>query len=245
MGWLGRKDLGENGGMLQYRLHDLAVLHMHDPVGLGRQLVVVGDDHEGRPTGFVQFTHHAKKRLARMRIQISSWFISQHEIWFLQEGSCDRYALLLTAGQLTRLVMQPSSQSDLLQQRDGFRFNIDLMPSLDQGRHTGILKRRELRQEMMKLEDKSDTPIPKFCLFTFRHVKYILPVKVDRPCRRTIERPDYMEQCALSGSRSPDNRNQLPPLNLEIDAFQYREGLPAHRERFVQICDGNHAGAPE
>ena len=34
-------------------LDDLAVLHMHDAVGLGRQLVVVGDDHEGRPTGFV------------------------------------------------------------------------------------------------------------------------------------------------------------------------------------------------
>jgi ABC-type lipoprotein export system ATPase subunit len=68
---------------------------------------------------------------------------------------------------------------------------------------------------------------------------------LDRPCRRTIKCPDNMEQRALSSSRSPDNRNQLPPLNLQIDALQHREGLPAHRERFVQIGDGDHAGAPE
>src|SRR5881296_1877233 len=97
----------------------------------------------------------------------------------------------------------------------------------------------------MKLEDKSDTPIPKLRLFTFRHLEHIMVVEVDRPCRRTIKRPDNMEQRALSSSRSPDNRNQLPPLNPQIDALQHREGLPAHRERFVQIGDGDHAGAPE
>ena len=68
--------------------------------------------------------------------------------------------------------------------------------------------------DFLELEDKPDATISKVCLFTFRHVKDILAVEVDRPCRGTIERPDNMEQCALSGSRSPDNRNQLPPLNL-------------------------------
>src|SRR4029077_14080896 len=97
---------------------------------------------------------------------------------------------------------------------------------------------------MMKLEDKPDTPIPKLRLFTLRHVKHIMAVEVDRPFRRTIKCPDNMEQRALSSSRSPDNRNQLTPLNLQIDALQHREGLPAHRERFVQIGDGYHAGAP-
>jgi hypothetical protein len=86
-------------------LYDLTILHMHDPVGLGRQFVVVGDDHEGRPAGFIQFTHHGKERLACMGIQISGRFISQHEIRLLREGSCDCYALLFTAGQFTRLVM--------------------------------------------------------------------------------------------------------------------------------------------
>jgi hypothetical protein len=54
-----------------------------------------------------------------------------------------------------------------------------------------------------------------------------------------------MEQRALSGSRSPDNGNQLPPLNLQFDAFQHWEGLSAHRKRFVQIGDGDHAKPPE
>src|SRR5580765_6621755 len=110
--------------------------------------------------------------------------------------------------------MQPCSQPNLLQQRDGFRFNIYRMSPLDQSRHTGILDCRELRQEMMKLEDKPDTPIPKVRLFIFRHVKHILAFEFDRPCGGTVQRPDNMEQRAFSGSRSPDNRNQLPPLNL-------------------------------
>lgn len=71
---------------------------MHDPVGLGRQFVVVGDNHEGRPAGLIQFTHHRKERLARMGVQISCRLVSQHKIGLLQEGSCDRHALLFTAG---------------------------------------------------------------------------------------------------------------------------------------------------
>ena len=65
-------------------LDDLTILHVHDPVCLGRELIVMGDDHEGRPSGLVQFTHHRKERVPRMRIQISCWFISQHKIWLLQ-----------------------------------------------------------------------------------------------------------------------------------------------------------------
>ena len=179
----------------------------------------MGDDHEGRPAGFVQFTHHGKERLTRMCIQISGRFISQHEIRLLHKGSCDSHALLFTAGEFTGLVMQSSSQPDFLQQRDGVRFNIYLIPSLDQSRHTGVLKRSELRKKVMKLKDKPDSPIPKFRLFTLRHVKHILTVEVDRPRGGTIKRPDNMEQRALSGTRSPDNGNQLPTLNLEIDAL--------------------------
>ena len=79
------------------RLHDLTVLHMDDPVGLGGQFVVMSDDDEGCAAGLVQFTHHGEERFARVRIQISRRLISQYEIWFLQKGTCDRYALLFTA----------------------------------------------------------------------------------------------------------------------------------------------------
>ena len=88
------------------------------------------------------------------------------------------------------------------------------MPALDQSRHTGILDRRELRQEMMKLEDKTDSSIPKVRLLIFRQVKHILAVEVDRSCGGAVQRPDNMEQRALSCSRGSDNRNQLPPMNL-------------------------------
>ena len=74
----------KRAGWFKKVLDDLTILHAHDAVGLGGEFVVMGDDHEGRPAGFVQFTHHGKERVARMRIQISSRFISQHEIRLLQ-----------------------------------------------------------------------------------------------------------------------------------------------------------------
>ena len=49
-------------------LDNLAVLHMHDPVGLGGKLVIVGHDHEGGATHFVQLAHEGKQCLAGMRI---------------------------------------------------------------------------------------------------------------------------------------------------------------------------------
>src|SRR5262245_1315127 len=98
---------------------------------------------------------------------------------------------------------------------------------------------------MMELEDESDPPVAKFCLLTFRQVKYILAVEVHRPARGAIESSNNMEQRTFSGSGSPDNCNQLSTLNLEIDAFQHREVLLAHRKRFVQIGDGDHAETPE
>src|SRR5215813_9291002 len=97
---------------------------------------------------------------------------------------------------------------------------------------------------MVKLEDESDTAVPEISLLTFCHLKYIPLVEVNHPFGRTIERPNYMEQRALSRPRRPDDGNQLPPLNLQIDALQHRKGLFSHRERFVQIGDGDHAGAP-
>jgi hypothetical protein len=83
---------------------------------------------------------------------------------------------------------------------------------------------------MMKLEHESDAPVPEVCLFTFRHVKHILAIEVDGPCGWPIERSDNVEQRAFSGSRSPDNRNQLASLYLQIDALQHCEGLSAHGE---------------
>src|SRR5204862_6329919 len=90
------------------------------------------------------------------------------------------------------------------------------------------------RKEMMKLEDKTDSPIPKVRLLIFRQVKHILAVEVDRSCGGAVQRPDNMEQRALSCSRGSDNRTQLPPLNLSIDALPYREHLPTHRQRHAQ-----------
>ena len=90
-------------------------------------------------------------------------------------------------------MMEPRSQPDFLQQCDGFRFNLRRLPTLDQSWHTGIFERRELREEVMKLEDKSNASIPKVRLLTFRQVKDILAAEVYRPSRGTIEGPDNME----------------------------------------------------
>lgn len=137
-------------------------------------------------------------------------------------------------------MMQAGSQPNLLQQRNGFRFNIRLLAALDEGRHAGILKRRELGQEMVELEDKPDPSIPELRLLILRHLKDILTVEVDRACRGPIEHPDDVEERALSGSGSPDDRDKFASLNLETDAVEHRQLVPAHYKCLTEISNTNH-----
>ena len=91
------------------------ILHMNDAVRLGRKLVIMSHDDEGRPARAVQLTQQCEKRITSMRIEVAGRLIGQHQVRPLHQGPRDGDPLLLAAGQFARLVVQALAQPHLFQ----------------------------------------------------------------------------------------------------------------------------------
>ena len=73
---------------------------MHLPVATGRQVPVVGDQQQRSPHPLTQREQQIDDRLAGRVVQIPGRFVGQQQGRFGREGSGERGALLLSAGQL-------------------------------------------------------------------------------------------------------------------------------------------------
>ena len=74
---------------------DLSVLHVNNAVGLGRELVVMRDDHEGRAARLAQRAHQSKQPIPAVGIEVAGRFISQDNIWLLHEREPWRLVVVL------------------------------------------------------------------------------------------------------------------------------------------------------
>lgn len=95
--------------------------------------------------------------VSRGRIQISCWFIRQHQAWRGNHRSSQCDALLLSAGQITDSVRDTVSQSKCFEGIERAKATLPPRGPTDRERECYVLGRCEVRQEMMKLKDKSDS----------------------------------------------------------------------------------------
>ena len=78
-------------------------------------------------------------------------------------------ALLLAARQLPGLVRQALAQADALQHRARPALGVGGADAANQRRHHDVLERREVRQQMVELEDEADLAVAERCLLAFAH----------------------------------------------------------------------------
>src|SRR3990170_6712997 len=100
-------------------LHDLTLVHEHDPIGdLPGEAHLVADDHHRHP--FVsERLHHIQDLLDHLRIERRGGLVEQHDLWFHAERPGDRDALLLAARELRRAGVGLVRDAHLLEQRSG------------------------------------------------------------------------------------------------------------------------------
>ena len=83
---------------------DVAILEVDDAVGiLLREFRVVGD-HDDEPV-FGNFLEQLHDLYRSLGIKSSGWLVRQKDIGIVDQGSCDRNSLHLTAGHLIWLFM--------------------------------------------------------------------------------------------------------------------------------------------
>ena len=109
-----------------------------------------------------------KNRFRCLAVEVPRRLIGQQQLRPSDERPGQSHPLLLSAGKFAGTMMRPLLQSDLTQPAQSFW--LDLLPGLPshQQRHGNIFQRREFRQQIVKLPDKADFAVAKFCGFVLR-----------------------------------------------------------------------------
>ncbi len=125
-------------------------------------------------------------------------------------------------------------QSDFAQPTGGFRF--DLLPCLPskQQRHGNIFRRREFRQQIVKLPYKAGLPIAKGGSFVVRQRIHSQVGAVYVTFRSTIKGAQDVQKGTLAGTRFADDRNHLPTLHFKRQILKEHQVRLAGPEDFLQ-----------
>ena len=115
-------------------------------------------DQNGCANAFVQLCKQAQDLAGHFRIHIAGWFIGDQQVRLVDQGSGNRHALLLPAGQRRDGRVDPFAQSDPAQQIDHFiAIGILFLPRHAQ-RQSDIFESREMVQQAEFLKHHADTP---------------------------------------------------------------------------------------
>jgi hypothetical protein len=88
--------------------YDPSIAQADSRVGDRRQLRVVSDQHERSVTCAMDPLQDFHDVPSVGRVEIPGWFVGKYDRWIVGERAGQRYTLLLTAGQLGRIVMCPA-----------------------------------------------------------------------------------------------------------------------------------------
>src|ERR1700693_2972111 len=126
-------------------------------------------------------------------------------------------ALLLSARQLCRQMLDPLSETDALERRAGFGFIGRAVKIL---REHYVFERREIRHQVKLLKDESD-----FLSAETREARFVKPSHLrpvhDGPSRGgRVETSENIDKCRLARARWPHNRDPFAFLDAERNAVK-------------------------
>ena len=129
---------------------------MDGAVGDGSQLLIVGDDDEGLVQLIAQFEEEVVQLYLIVRVETARRLIGEDHQGVVDQRTGDRHTLLLTTGELCRLVLPALGQSHHVEQLFRLLFRCGVTHVAYQRGDHHVLQRGELGQQLMKLKDESD-----------------------------------------------------------------------------------------
>ena len=91
-----------------------------------------------------------------MCIQTTGWFVCQNNCRIVNQSPRYRYPLFLTSRQFIRFMRSPVNQSHEIQNLHGTVICLFGRNACNEGGNHHIFQCRKLRQQLMKLENKTD-----------------------------------------------------------------------------------------
>src|SRR5215831_10728229 len=153
----------------------LTVLKVKNAIADGRKTLVMGDDYRGQLLRSVNLLEQAVNAFTCFAVEVTSRLVCEKQPWPRHKRPRKCHPGLLTTGQLSGPVCDAIRETYASKHRPGSRNSRSMRASPDEQRHHRILNGGELGQQVMKLENETNFPVPKprqVYITEFKDVKF-------------------------------------------------------------------------
>ena len=156
-----------------------------------------------------------------MPVQVRQGLVQQQHVRAERQGAGQRHPLLLAAGELGGLVVEPAGKAHGAEQLRRPRLGDLGALARDTLRQGDVVERRELRQEVVELVDEADgvQAQPRAC--ALRELVRRLAGDRDLPLGGSLQQPGGVQQAGLARARGPDEADDLAGENVEVHPRQH------------------------
>ena len=220
-------------------LHHHTVEEVDGPGGVGGIALGVRH-HDDRGSLGIELGEQFHYFASVLRVEVSRGFIGEDKLGLHHYGTCDGHALLLTAGELLRIMAGAVADGHATHDfRDAFL-------ALSCG-HAEVLQWQfdvlfhgELIDEVEALEYEADLPATRLGALTFPQAADLHAVEPVLPFRGIVQETEDVQQRRFAATRRTHNSNELAVLHFQCDA---PEGCGLHHicaEDLLDVFEFNH-----
>ncbi len=218
--WSGR------GGVIQNH----PVVHADYPLGVSGHLGVVGHHDDGDAVLGIELLEHLEHLFAGPRIQVAGGLVGKEHRRVVDQRSGDGDPLLLTAGELRGLVVQPVGQPHPAKHLRGPPSGLTVTQVFGgiRKRHGHVLDGAGPGQQIETLEDKSQFTVAHQGPLVGGELGDLLSLQPVLAGGWSVQAAQDVHQRGFSGSGRTGESDQLPLPDGQGDAFEHRHGDVAH-----------------
>ena len=213
-----------------------AIDQRQHPVGVLRQLLVVGDDHDGRAFALANCFERLQHNRARLGIEVAGRLVGEQQRRIVGERPRNGDALLLSAGKLGRAVLHAVAQAEQVEQFFRAPLRVAHGFACELHRQQDVFQRRQRRDQVEELEDEADLLVANFGELVFAHARDVDAVDLDFAMRRAVQPADQTEQGAFAAAGRSDDADDFPRVNVHIHSAQRVDDCFAERQVFRQTA---------
>src|SRR6266404_2884702 len=215
-----------------------AIFGLDDAVAVGGVALGVGDLKDGGAT-LVEALEELHDLFALRGVQVSGGLVGENELGILNHRARHSHELLLSAGKLIRKqVFLPDDVETIKNVAD--QAHALFVRNIFVGeRDFEIFEDRKIVDQVVALENEADIGLVQFvALLDVEFVDRLIE-KIVFTIPRAIEHADNAEQRGFPRARRTHEGDELPLLNVDVDAAKHKEFAPTGLESLLEIAHLN------
>ena len=177
-----------------------SVFDVDGSVGELGESLVVGDDDEGLPKLITQVKEELVQFLLVLGIEGARGFVGKDDGGVVDECPCHSHTLFLATREFGGLMLDAVAEVQIVEQFLGAHLCLLFALASDEGWNADVLQRRELRQELVELEDEAEVLVAEMSKFLVFETGHIDAVNANGASVRGVEGAHNLKERGLACS---------------------------------------------